>query len=146
MQTFYYTKASLIKFSTELTTQQNTSDTAFSGINKYILYSDANLTQPVGQVLYTATVYSLVTPTQTTAYNPYVVTLFFDDGKNLSASGAHSDSPNQFFPIGKKQQATVTDQTGFKQKIQYVNINPIDQNLRTLTLVPFYNSNKRCGC
>jgi hypothetical protein len=146
MQTFYYTKASLIKFSTELTTHHNTLDSAFAGINKYILYSDANLTQPVGQVLYTATVYSLVSPTQTTAYNPYVVTLFFDDGKNLSASGAHSDSPNQFFPIGKKEQATVTDQTGFKQKIQYINVIALDQNLRTLTLIPFYQPNKRCGC
>ena len=41
--TYYYTKKDLIKFSTPLTSSQSTSDTAFTGINKYILYRDASL-------------------------------------------------------------------------------------------------------
>jgi len=134
MPTFYYTKADLIQFKTELYTQQTTIDTAFTGINKYILYKDPQLTKVVGQILYTATVYN----SPSIAYNPYVVTLFLDDGKNISGSGAHDDSKNQFFPTGKKQQATVTDQTGFEKSYQYINIEPLDNLKRKITI--------KCNC
>jgi hypothetical protein len=138
MPSFYYTKADLIQFKTELYTQQTTIDTAFTGINKYILYKDPNFTQKVGQILYTATVYN----TPGIAYNPYVVTLFIDDGKNISGSGAHDDSKTQFFPTGVKQQATVTDQTGFEKSYQYINIEPLDNLKRKVTLV----KELKCGC
>lgn len=143
LDTLYYTKSDLIQFSTPLSSQQNTMDTAYTGINKYILYSDASLTKPVGQVLYTATVYNLVTSSQTTTYNPYKITLFFNTGINVyvSANGAHDDSKNTFFPIGVIERATVSDQKGFKQKIQYINIEALDRNLRKIQLI-----SNRCGC
>ena len=134
-QTYYYTKKDLIKFSTPLTSSQSTPDTAFTGINKYILYRDASLQTPVGQVLYTATVYNRNTPTQTIAYNPYVLTLFFNDGKNLSSSGAHNNS-TPFFPPDVVFRSTVTDRTGISRCIQYIDILALDENLRMLTLAP----------
>uniref|UniRef100_A0A6C0K2J4 Uncharacterized protein n=1 Tax=viral metagenome TaxID=1070528 RepID=A0A6C0K2J4_9ZZZZ len=138
LPTYYYTRADLIEFTTRspLTTAQITEDTASIGIEKYILYSDAALTTPVGQVLYNATVYNLNTPTKTVTYNPYVVTLFFNDGKNVSASGAHNDT-SIFFPTGITQKATVTNSNGFGCccSLQYVKILALDQEKRQVTLI-----------
>jgi hypothetical protein len=136
MSTFYYSKKDIIQFKTELNSDKPTSDKAYTGINKYILYNDPQLTTVVGQILYTATVYH----TNSVAYNPYVLTLFFNDGKNLTSTGAHNDSPTTFFPIGTPERSTVTDLTGITG-IKYVEVTRLDENLRKIKL-----KKSGCGC
>jgi hypothetical protein len=50
MSTFYYSKKDIIQFKTELNSDKPTSDKAYTGINKYILYNDPQLTTVVGQI------------------------------------------------------------------------------------------------
>lgn len=133
MKTFYYTKADLIEFSTTLSTNQVTNDTAYSGMNKYVLYQDTGLTKIVGEIFYTATVYTCTD--KSIAYNPYVLTVFFTDKKNITATGAHDDSKDIFFPIGIVERSTVTDQTGFDRKIKYIEVTALDENVRKLSLI-----------
>jgi hypothetical protein len=59
------------------------------------------------------------------------LTLFFNDGKNLTSTGAHRDSPTTFFPIGTPERSTVTDLTGITG-IKYVEVTRLDENLRKI--------------
>ena len=139
MGSYYYSTNDLVEFTTPLSSLQNTLDSAYTGIMKYTLYSDPQLHHPVGKVFYTATIYQSKNPS--ISFNPYVMTIFFDDGRNVTASGAHDDSSTMFFPTGVPEKATVTDTTGFSHPPSFIEILALDDKKRHVTL-----KKKRCSC
>lgn len=127
--TYYYSRVDNKEYTTTLNPTQPTSHTAMLVFSEYILYKDDKLTLPIGKIFYSLTMVN----SDNINYVPYSLTIFLNNGKNLTAMGAFDNPKDEFFPLGKVQTATITNNS-YSCNSKYVDILRTDQNIRILTI------------